>query len=131
MYMLNLLWMVDNYWWPLYHNTWSNIILFPSSISLFSSISCRFTATCHVFYSDICVACRCHRAIFFKWGTFGVISIYFRLFALFWKNKYIFQYQSLFFAPYMYKMTCDSKRFIYKWHTLHFQLKHILSFRCW
>ena len=34
---------------------WSNIILFPSSISLFSSISCRFTATCHVFYSDIYV----------------------------------------------------------------------------
>ena len=27
----------------------------PSSISLFSSISCRFTATCHVFYSDIYV----------------------------------------------------------------------------
>jgi hypothetical protein len=40
------------------------------------------------------VACRCHRMIFFKWGTFGVIYIYFRLFALFWKNKYIFQYHS-------------------------------------
>jgi hypothetical protein len=26
--------------------------------------------------------------------TFGVIQIYFRLFALFWKNKYIFQYHS-------------------------------------
>ena len=40
------------------------------------------------------VACRCHQVIFFKWGTFGVIQIYFRLFALFWKNKYIFQYHS-------------------------------------
>ena len=33
------------------------------------------------------VVCRCHQAIFF-------ILIYFRLFALFWKNKYIFQYYS-------------------------------------
>ena len=40
------------------------------------------------------VACRCHPVISFKWGTFGVIKIYFRLFALFWKNKYIFQYHS-------------------------------------
>ena len=40
------------------------------------------------------VACCYHQAIFFKWGTFGVILIYFRLFALFWKNKYIFQYHS-------------------------------------
>ena len=40
------------------------------------------------------VAWRCHRVIFFKWGTFGVIYIYFRLFALFWKNKYIFQYHN-------------------------------------
>jgi hypothetical protein len=40
------------------------------------------------------VACRCHPTIFFKWGTFGVIYIYFRLFTLFWKNKYIFQYHS-------------------------------------
>ena len=40
------------------------------------------------------VACRCHQVIFFKWGTFGVFWINFRLFALFWKNKYIFQYHS-------------------------------------
>jgi hypothetical protein len=40
------------------------------------------------------VACRCHQVIFFKWGTFEVIQIYFRLFALFGKNKYIFQYHS-------------------------------------
>jgi hypothetical protein len=33
------------------------------------------------------VACRCHQVIFVKWWTFGVILIYFRLFALFWKKK--------------------------------------------
>jgi hypothetical protein len=34
------------------------------------------------------IVCRCHQVIFFKWGIFGVILIYFRLFVLFWKNKY-------------------------------------------
>jgi hypothetical protein len=43
------------------------------------------------------VACRCHQAIFFKWGTFGADSVHTKMYSTFQTNQGT------------YKTTCDSK----------------------
>jgi ABC-type xylose transport system permease subunit len=64
------------------------------------------------------VACRCHRVIFFKWGTFGVILIYFRLFALFWKNEYIglkWLLSHMFFVRHMFSYVLCFRRYMFSY----------------
>jgi hypothetical protein len=57
-------------------------------------------------------------------GTFGVIYIYFRLFALFWKNKYIFQYHNK--QKIIYK---DSSQFLFgSWSNHVNQVVHTLAY---